>query len=135
MRRLVPPPRGRALPLTPLLAAGETIFLADVLGHRSARADHLAEALDGGGVVGGVLQARGAETPCGVWVLLVGPGDRWDDVLLSGVAWDCDELAEGDFARMGQETNPWCRPWPYQRGLRPGGTCQTCYRCFSRGVG
>lgn len=56
VRRLVPPPRGRALPLTPLLAAGEAVFLTDILGHRSARANHLAETLDCGGVVRGILQ-------------------------------------------------------------------------------
>jgi len=66
MRGLVPPPRRRALPLAPLLATAETVFLANVLGHRPARANHLAEALDGGGVVGGVLQCRGAEAACGV---------------------------------------------------------------------
>jgi hypothetical protein len=102
MRGLVPSPGGRALPLAPLLAAAETVFLANVLGHRPTRANHLAEALDGSGVVGGVLQCRGAEAASGVWVFLVGPGDRWDDVLLSGVAWDCRVLESGGVGRMGR---------------------------------
>jgi hypothetical protein len=102
MRRLVPSPGGRALPLAPLLAAAETVFLANVLGHRSACADHLAEALDCSGVVGGVLQCRGAEAASGVWVFLVRAGNRGDDVLLSSVAWDCQVLESGGVGRMGR---------------------------------